>query len=498
MNALCSLSLLFLAALGAQAQEDTWLAPPARVQWTQDLTLIPPGKGLLFVPAMTTSRNEPIYQVFQGDEEIATANPGTGRLLDPGNYEVLIGSGNTSQMMRKVVKIAEGRTTLLNPNWAGLIVNVIDESRTSIKSSYELFQEEDQENYGVGFGIEEERGEAVKTWLLKPGNYAVVRVGDNVTTTRRFSVRLSPGELIQRNLVVKDDEFVGFYHPTLQLGTAELSKNWKTQWILSGSPQFTTSQNARQDRSSISFSMQAHNRTTYNSKRHFASLRLIVEEGATKEGEDSFRKSVDKLEVRATYIRRLSRRLGPYLRGVLNTEMFSTDVRFDTPRDFAKLSAQGDTVEFLSNAREVTLEPPFFPLQLREGVGINSQLYRSFPFNMDLRFGLGARQTYVSDAFLLAPDQRSATQLQKATSTGFEALLITDARLGRFVSLDSEFDILMPSGKVDSWVFSWENRWRIILTSFVNLDLVLDLKRDETIRRVQAQEQVLLRLSYIL
>jgi hypothetical protein len=300
------------------------------------------------------------------------------------------------------------------------------------------------------------------------------------------------------------------------LGTAQETRKLKTQWILSGSPQFTSAKNTSQDLSSVSLAVQAHNRTTYNSQRHYATLRLIAEEGATREGQDSFRKSVDKLEMRATYIRRLSRRLGPYMRGVLNTKFFTTDVRFDTPRDFYKLNATG-AVDTLSAVREVALDPPFFPLQLREGVGINSQLYRSFPLNMDLRFGWGARQTYVSNSYQLQGDPRiatSATELKKTSSTGFEALLITDARLGRFVSLDSEFDILLPSSALDSWVFSWENRWRIILTSFVNLDVVMDLDRPEPSQRkktalgaetslwglkgLELRQQVLLRLSYIL
>jgi hypothetical protein len=516
------MSRLYLCAallglcLPALAQENTWVAPPARVQWQQDPTRIPPGKGMLFVPVITTARNEPLYQVFYEDRKIASASPGTPVLLPPGTYQVFIGSGSVNQMIKKTVKITEGRTSLLDVDWAALVVNVIDESRTAVKEPYELFEDRHQENYGVGFGIEEERGEAVKTWLLRPGNYTLVKVGDNVATTRKFSVHLSPGELSQRNLVVKDNAFVGFYQPSLLLGAAQETRRLKTQWILSGSPQFTNAKNTSQDQSSVSLSMQAFNRTTYNSQRHYATLRLIAEEGATREGQDSFRKSVDKLELRATYIRRLSRRLGPYLRGVLNTKFFTTDVRFDTPRDFYKFRASG-AVDTLRAVREVSLDPPFYPLQLREGVGINSQLFRSFPLNMDLRFGWGARQTYVSDAYQLQGDPRtatSATELKKTSSTGFEALLITDARLGRYVSLDSEFDILLPSSAIDSWVFSWENRWRIILTSFVNLDVVIDLNRPEPSQRkktsqgvetslwglkgLEMRQQVLLRLSYIL
>ena len=35
--------------------------------------------------------------------------------------------------------------------------------------------------------------------------------------------------------------------------------------------------------------------------------------------------------------------------------------------------------------------PSFFPLELRQGIGINFEAYRSFPLNIDLRIGLGKK-----------------------------------------------------------------------------------------------------------
>ncbi len=494
------LVLASLTALPARADESTWITP-ARVQLNQDPTLIPRGKGFLFVPAMTAPREEPNYQVFQGGKEVASKKPGTGVLLPPGSYQILIGSGSGYQMMKKSLPIVEGWTTLLKPDWAGLVIDVIDETRTSINETYELFGEESQENYGLGRGVEEERGEGVNTWLLKPGVYNVVKVGDNVTTTRRFSVRLMPGELTRFNLVIDSgtNDFVGFYPQRQLQGTGRISPTWKATWELSGSTQFNTSQNrGTGDDRSVSLSVQVFNRSRYRTEKNFAALRLILEEGGTKVGSAAFRKSIDKFELRATYIYRLSRRIGPYLRGVLNTKLFATDQPFDEPRDFAKLSAAGDTLALEPGAQEVTLSPSFFPLRLRQGIGINSQLIQSFPLNVDLRFGLGARQTYVSDSFELSGDENSATKLTTSTSIGLEALLITGARIGRFVDLNSEVDLLVSSRRIDSWVFSWENRWRIFLTSFINLDIVADIERDETRKQFQATEQVLLRFSKFL
>ena len=175
-SCICCLLLLLAPALSVLASEDTWIANRRKAQLAMDPTLIPKGKGMLFVPTMTSGFREPNYQIFSNGKEIATEETGTGVLLSPGAYEVLIGSGAIAQMMRREVEIVEGWTSLVKPWWSGLAIDVIDETRASIKESYELFEEgRGQENFGIGFGVEEERGEAVDTWLLKPGTYTIVK-----------------------------------------------------------------------------------------------------------------------------------------------------------------------------------------------------------------------------------------------------------------------------------------------------------------------------------
>ena len=127
--------LLFAGGSTAQDKSYTWLSPPTRGQLELDPTMIPNGKGFLFVPAMTDALNEPSFRVFQGNKRIAEASPGTGVLLSPGFYEVLVGTGTDAQMMSRTIPIEEGMTTLLKPFWAGLVINVIDENRTSLNTA---------------------------------------------------------------------------------------------------------------------------------------------------------------------------------------------------------------------------------------------------------------------------------------------------------------------------------------------------------------------------
>ena len=340
----------------------------------------------------------------------------------------------------------------------------------------------------------------MRTWILKPGVYDVVRVGQSFSTIHKYSVRLMPGELAQRNLVVANDngEFIGFYPRPVLHSSAEVISKVSSQTEISGSSLLNTSQNTTTgDRTSVSLAVQVFNRTRYSSDRNFASLRIVLEEGATKETGKDFVKSIDRFEVRATYIYRMSRKFGPYLRGVLSTKLFEKARTFDSALagDFYKLSARGDTLEIIRNPTSVTIEPSFFPLELRQGVGINSQLVRTFPLNLDIRLGLGARQILVSDAFTLEKSDTTAVERKTSTSTGIEALLILDSRLAKSVNFDSEFDILINQTDPGKWVFSLENRLRIFLTSFINLDLVADLQRQEGLRRITSREHVLMRIS---
>ena len=89
-------------------------------------------------------------------------------------------------------------------------------SGTPIDESYEVYRENPQDSYGVGFGVEEERGEAVKNVAVAAGR-VLGGAGrrQHLEPLASSSVRLEPGKLTQRNLVVdtSGDAFIGFYPP---------------------------------------------------------------------------------------------------------------------------------------------------------------------------------------------------------------------------------------------------------------------------------------------
>ena len=279
-----------------------------------------------------------------------------------------------------------------------------------------------------------------------------------------------------------------------------MTSNWKTSWQLSGSSQFSTSQNTEaEDRHILSLSAQLFGRSTYNSARNFANIRLIFEEGFTGQQGDGVRKSIDKFDLRGTYIYRgFSERFGPYLRGELATKLFAKTVRFEEPRTFFQIAGNntGDTTNVFTNIDEYELSPALSPLEFRQGIGINAQLVRSLPVNLAMRIGVGASQNFVSDTYYLDQSRQTIRSLETTTSIGMETLLVLDSRPSRFVSLDSELELLIPSLETSKWELSWENRCRILLSRYINLDLVVDLDRRKPLLRMQSEQQALLRFVY--
>ena len=86
----------------------------------------------------------------------------------------------------------------------------------------------------------------------------------------------------------------------------------------------------------------------------------------------------------------------------------------------------------------------------------------------------------------------------KEVDTGLEALLILNAHFSRYLSLDSEIDILIPEVATRAWEFTFENRLRLLLSRFVNMDIVLNFERVKPIVRLQSRQQVLMRFVYLL
>ena len=482
-------------------QETTWESTPISTQLEMDDILIPFGKGAIFCPSMTDPDNEPVYGVLQEGKMVQDSRTGHRIPLIPGIYTVVVGSGTLDQLIKKKVRVEEGATSLLKVDWSGLVIDVINESRTPVREYYEIFSIDTGDSYGIGQGVEEGMDEEIFTWLLPPGRYKIVKPGDNINAVVNFgTISLMPGELVHANLVIdsKSGDFLGFGYLTDVRQVTRSDKKWRTRSELAGNTllHYTpSSETGIESQASFTATFQWLSDARYENGRHIIPVWSNLEEGLSMEDDKVLRKYIDKGELRLTYIYRFSDFLSPYIRVGAETRFFSTYHRFEEPTDYIQVDSKGDTMQVVRGVNEVKLGKGFSPAYFKQGVGVTSILIKSLPVNLNLRSGYGIRRTIPGNAYIYNSDTNVLAPIIKTDTTGMEFLLLGDIRLGRYIILNSEFDILMPESKRKTWIYDVENRLRLNLTSNVSILFTMEYWKDENVETVQSRYQTLLRFS---
>ncbi len=530
------LALVALVALGAPAAAQVdgltgaeppqtppgWLQPSGQVQLDMDPELVPVGKGAVFVPAMSESAAEPPYVILDENDEVVARSPvGKKTVLSPGSYKVKVGSGVEGQMLTHRVEVHEAHTTLVEPDWAGMIVRVVDEHGVQIRGSYEIFALPDGEDFGLGLGADETRGETLRTWLLPPGRYMIVRSGETPRARTDFvTVRLEAGELVSFTLV-QDEEgnFKGGGVVDRWEGRTEI-KNWRLGLIVGGDALWNRNDHVpgRSSGNSVSFNAFVDFSIRYLDPNHLAYLRLQVDEGgqAFQEiGEDfgglDLSKTIDEVDLDAIYTYRLLTWLGPYVRVGLNTNLFPGLRRFADPYpDIIVLNHDLVEIDRHLRAEQLKLAEPFDPLEVKEGLGVSFDLSPSLILDLHLRVGMGARHNFVrslliEDSAEQAPDDPTRKILTFVRTDpshliGAEATLIGSARLTRWVLIDTELDTLIPFYAVEGVkdpVVNWKNTISLRLVSFASVAYVVKLDYNKQLSDfLQFEQRVLLRFTF--
>ncbi len=493
--------IVFGSAAICTAQETTWESEPISTQLDMDDTLVPIGKGAVFCPTMTDPDNEPVYGVLQNGDIVQDARTGHRIPLAPGVYTVVIGSGTIDQLIRKTVRVEEGATSVIKVDWGGLVINVINGSRTPVREYYELFSLDTGDSYGIGQGVEEGMDEQILTWLIPPGRYKIVKTGDNINAVVNFgTIHVLPGELVHANLVVDEEtgNFLGFGYMTDVRQFTDSKSNWRTRSELSGNTllHYTpSSETGAETQASFTATFQWLSDARYENGRHIIPIWANFEEGLSMEDDRVLRKYIDKGEIRMTYIYRFSNLISPYIRIGAETRFFKTFHRFEEPTDYWEVDADGDTTDVVTGAGDVKLGSAFRPALFKQGLGITSIIIKTLPVNINIRSGYGVRQTIAGDAYIFNSERNILSPVQKTNVTGMEFLLLGDLRLGKYIILNSEFDILMPERNRKTWLYDGENRLRLNLTNNVSLLFTMEYWKDENVDTTQTRYQTLLRFS---
>jgi len=504
-----------------------WLLPPPAVQLEMDAELIPVGKGAVFVPAMSEAAAEPPYLVLDLQGEVVTRSPtGSKTILAPGRYQVKVGSGVEEQMMTHQVTVHEGHSTLVEPDWAGMIVRVVDEHGTQIRGTYEIFALPSGEDFGLGLGADETRGETLRTWLLPPGRYMLVRSGETPRARTDFlTVRLEPGELTHFTLV-QDEEgnFEGGGVVDRWEGRTEI-ENWRLGLIVGGDALWNRNDHVpgRSSGNSVSFNAFVDFSIRYLDPDHLAYFRLQVDEGgqAFQEIGEGFggldlSKTIDEVDLDAIYTYRLLSWLGPYVRFGLNTNLFPGFRRFNDPYptvvllDSEQREIERRDGENGRGVRELRLAESFDPLELKEGLGVSFDLSPSLILDLHLRLGVGARHNFIRSLLIEEREEQNTedptrkvlyfVEAEPSHLLGAEATLIGSARLTRWVLIDTELDTLVPfyasAGNRDP-VVNWKNTISLRLVSFASVAYVVKLDYNKQLSDyLQFEQRVLLRFTF--
>jgi hypothetical protein len=486
--------------LTALHAECGWPAGTIAKQMDKDATLVPYGKGAIFVPAMAPGLDEPPVTVWRGQDKVADAVSGARIVLIPGLYYVQLGSGSTEQRFGRQVEVKEMQTTVIPVSWAGLTVHVVDAQLNSLRNAYEVIRMRDREYLGIGFGADEQAGEPVNSWVLEPGLYKLVRIG-------------------------------GTYHDRTDFSTVRLVRGQHTQYLLVQDPvtgQFQGAGEARQEElfhpgSSLRPSLILGGDVTLNSRRSVASYpngsgytlqgfidtkasglildspflaRLQISEGQTKLPDFPWQKTHDFAQIDLLYVYNYRPWAGPYIRAQGVTNLFSTFTYFETPQSLSITDQQSSTVTLQENLRSVKLTPPLGTLAFSEGAGLNWRLFKAIFGEMTLRTGLGLRQ--VINHNVLQPEPNTTSQFLRLKSGrlfGFETSVIAIGRLTRFLVVNAVVQSLIPFNTQEKVDLQINATAALKLTQYAAINYVLTFHQGPFVGKTNIEQDVLLRFS---
>ena len=503
---------------------DVWRPDPGsslnrHPQLLRDDAPMPVGRGAIFLPALSRPGLEPVVEVLDGDESVAVGPMGRRLVLPPGHYKVRFGSGAVARQQVLRVDVEVGRVTVVEPEWSALQIDVVDPQFISFRGSYELIAVSTREDLGFGFGADAQLGEELRTWVLPPGLYKIVQVGGNYRDRTNFAtVRLMPGALTRYTLVV-DPETADFRGAGVADDIDDDDRAddiWTLHAVLGGDVKFNRGGNREVEDAGWDLDVDVFfdGRIQLETGPHLAVSHLEIEQEHTRpDSLERFNSRTDRLYSHNIYIYRLVPWFGPYGRIGLETSMFARYEEFDEPRFVREPNGGGIFTPVSDQPQDrAKFGGALSPVRLTEGVGGNFRVLRTRWIDLDMRVGLGARQTYQHELFGLTTsevDAEDGTRQKVADLSplpdifleGFEGAVIATARPTKRITLSSNLDGLLPFDGAERLDYTWRNAASLRLSSFSSLVYRLNIDRDpapDLPKATAAEHDVQLRFSFTL
>ncbi len=500
-----------------EEQIETWLAPAPREQLIRESKRDLVGMGRVFLPAMSTPEAEPFYSLYSPDDYTNYfERMGNSIYLSPGDYVLQYGSGTEAQKMTQDVTVVRDQTHIVEPDWGGLRIRIIDENREPMDSQYEVFSIKDADSYGYGQGALEELGEQLQTWILRPETYKIVLNNYPFYTLEDFiTVDVVKGELRTITLVIDSETNVlkgaGIVEGMEQ--TREI-RDWRFASTIHGSFNLTRDNSMDRDNPNITYTIttQFDNRLSLDKYPYYYTVHNLTDLGISKEREEDFRISADSFKLRNTGIYYLARFIGVYARADMETHFFDEHSYKSETTDIEVLDSDGNVMKYLEDRYKFRIKPSFFPMVFREGIGINIRPLNKPRASLNIRFGFGMRQDIYKNVYRYegtetrvdedTGEEESYEQYQEIESSyreGTELSLLANLHLPYNISYSTTADVLIPFASSESTSYNWENIFSIRLIRQVSIDYKINLVYNKDVRDyAEILHNVFLRLTYFL
>jgi hypothetical protein len=436
----------------AAPRNSNWLSPPVEEQLSRDGTLIPLGKGALFVPTYTEPRREPEVSILDPHGKLVkSAQTGERILLDSGDYSIRFGSGTSGQQIPMIVSIEEGHTTVVPPTWGGLIVETLAADGDYVDAQYEVIRMEKWINFGKGHGLKQERLQDIRTWILPPGMYRISQPGEGYNSLRNYiTVQINPGELSQIELIYDKaggDIISGgakSFNARLKVGSY-----WTYGLRAGGNVDLArTTDETDTRKETMQLTGDLRMRAVFDNLSYLGTTELLLQDNFFKERGHPFSVNTDIAQFRTNWVRRLNAWLGPYIRATMDTHIFNKLAEQDTVQ-IVEEAGTDSTGKPLTRTRIDTsgtflARPTFDPLNLTEGMGVNIEFISKYYLEATAQFGIAAHQNLAEGSYLV----NNQSQYFRAKSTyelGGEGTLNATLRLGSQMALDLRLEMFAPN-----------------------------------------------------
>jgi ABC-type uncharacterized transport system auxiliary subunit len=460
----------------------------AQQQLLADETPMPAGKGAVFFPALSNDpEREPPLALYKADgsELVAQGRMGRRLVADPGVYEARFGSGAGRQQISVPVEVVEGRVTASGPTWSALELRVVNDHFIAFRGAYEIISMPLREEYGIGFGVDEEQGEEVKVWVLPPGLYKVVQAGGTYRDRTNFAtVYLEPGKLTHFTLVKDQDtnDFKGAGVFTEEEANGSVAGPWKRSFVVGGDFKVGYGNDAGTAGWNADLGVFADVLVRYLKEPHLWVTRLDLEEGVLKPASTTrLEPYFDRLYFHSIYTYHLLSWLGPYIHAGLETKVLPRWQDYSDDRDIDEVDQNDKYLQTL-HGDHFQLGNPFAPMQLKQGAGGNVRAVHTLWLDLDVRAGLGAQQYVPFGELAVATDPFTKIDRLKHVAgynlEGVEGAIVATLRISRWFILNTELDGLLPFDDAGKTVFTSRTQASLRLVSFASLNYLLNVTRD--------------------